>query len=132
MSVYHGRNGMILLANTGTGVPSAVLNLTTWSLDMARDTVEVTSFGDTNKTYVAGLKDITGDFDGFWNDQETKLFSGADSADGVFIYLYPSSNAPSKYAYGPAWLDMSIDTGVGDAVAISGSFSAKGAWGIVL
>lgn len=128
MAVYHGRNGIVYLSSTGTGTASSVLSLTTWSLDMSRDTVEVTSFGDTNKAYVVGLKDISGDFEGFWNDAESKLFSGADSSDGVKLYLYPSTNATSKYAYGPAWLDVSIETGVSDAVSISGSFVANGQW----
>lgn len=132
MAVYHGRNGQILLASTGTGVPSAVLHLNGWSLDLSRDTVDTTSFGDVNKTYVVGLKDVTGSFDGFWDDAEQKLFAGADSANGVFMYLYPATSAPTKYAYGPAWLDMSVETGVADAVTISGNFSANGAWGITL
>ena len=132
MAKYHGRDGVIYLAATGTGTATTVLGLTGWSLDLARDTVEVTEFGDTNKTYVVGLKDLTGDFDGFWNDAETKLFSGTDSADGCKMYLYPTRSAPTKYACGVAWLDMSIETGTGDAVSINGSFSAAGAWTILL
>lgn len=132
MSKYHGRDGIVYLAATAGGTATTVLGLTSWSMDMSRDTVDVTEFGDTNKTYVVGLKDLTGDFDGFWNDAETKLFAGADSADGVKMYLYPSRNAPTKYAAGVAWLDMSIDTGVTDAVAISGSFSAANAWTVLL
>lgn len=128
MAKYAGRDGVVYLAATGTGTATTVLGLTSWSMDMSRDTIEVTEFGDSNKTYVTGLKDLTGDFDGFWNDAETKLFSGADSADGVKMYLYPTRSAPTKYACGVAWLDMSIDTGVNDAVAISGSFSAAGTW----
>jgi hypothetical protein len=132
MAKYAGRDGVVYLAATGTGTATTVLGLTEWSMDMARDTIEVTEFGDSNKTYVTGLKDLTGDFAGFWNDAETKLFSGADSADGVKMYLYPTRSAPTKYACGVAWLDMSIDTGVNDAVAISGSFSAAGTWLIQL
>ena len=132
MAKYAGRDGVVYLAATGTGTATSVLGLSSWSMDFARDTIEVTEFGDTNKTYVVGLPDLTGDFDGFWNDAETKLFAGSSSADGVKMYLYPTRNAPTKYCSGVAWLDMSIDTGVGDAVAISGSFSAAGAWTINL
>jgi len=133
MAKHAGRNGRVLLAATGTGVPTAVLGIKTWSLDLSQDTIETTEFGDTNKTYVVGLRDLSGSFEGFWNDAETKLFAGAQSADGTFMYLYPDvSVSPTKYAYGPAWLSMSIDTDVGDSVNFSADFSANGAWGVVL
>jgi hypothetical protein len=99
---------------------------------MSADKVEVTEFGSTNKEYVLGLRDMDISFEGFWNDAESKLFAGALSTDGVKAYLYPSSNAPSKYLYGPAWLDASIETDVGDAVKVTGSMSANGAWGVNL
>lgn len=70
--------------------------------------------------------------EGFWNDAETKIGTGAQSSDGIKIYLYPSSDAPSKYAYGPAWLDVSYETGMGDAVKLNMSFAANGAWYIGL
>lgn len=133
MAKHGGRNGRVLLAATGTGVPTAVLGIKSWSLDLSQDTIETTEFGDTNKTYVVGLRDLSGSFEGFWNDAETKLFAGAQSADGTFMYLYPDATvSPTKYAYGPAWLSMSIDTDVGDAVNITADFSANGAWAVVL
>ena len=55
---------------------------------------------------------------------------GSASSDGCRIYLYPSSDAPGKYVYGPAWLSVSIETGSTDAVKISGEFVANGAWGL--
>jgi hypothetical protein len=129
MAVYAGRKGVVYLSTTGTGTASNVIKLTKWSLDQSTDKIEVTAFGDTNKTYVQGLKDIKGTITGFFDDAEAKPFTAADSADGCKLYLYPSADAPTKYWYGPAWLDVSIDTGVSDAVALSGSFAANGAWG---
>jgi hypothetical protein len=133
MAVYHGRRGSILISTTAAGAASALLSQTEWSLDMPTDRVETTAFGDSNKTYVQGLRDISGSFSGFWNDAESKLFTAAQSSDGIRMYLYPDlTNAPSKYAYGPAWLDASVTTGVAAAVATSGTFAANGAWGINL
>jgi hypothetical protein len=95
---------------------------------MSTDKIEVTAFGDANKTYVQGLKDIKGSFSGFFDDTETKPFTAADSGSGCLLYLYPSSLLPTRYWAGPAWLDVSVDTGVSDAVAIAGSFAANGTW----
>lgn len=132
MAKYHGRRGVVYLAATGSGTATTVLGLTSWSLDMTQDTVETTEFGDVNKTYVTGLRDLKGTFEGFYRDDESKIFSGAESSDGVKLYLYPSADAPSKYAYGPAWLDVSINVGMGDAAKLSGTFSANGAWSVNL
>jgi hypothetical protein len=117
------------MSTTGTGAAVSVANLTAWSIDQSTDTVETTSFGDTNKTYVQGLADVSGTFAGFFNDTDTTLFTGSGSADGVKIYLYVSTDAPTKYWYGPAWVSYSANTGVSEATAISANFVANGAWG---
>lgn len=130
MSVYPGRKGVIYMSTTGTGTAVNVIKLNQWTLNRTTDKIDVTSFGDLNKTYVQGLPDLQGTFSGFWDDAETKPFTGAASADGVKLYLYPSADAPSKYAYGPAWFDASIDTSVAGAVTISANFAANGSWGV--
>lgn len=129
MSVYAGRKGVVYLAASGSGTATNVIKLSHWTLNQATDKIDVTSFGDANKTYVQGLKDVQGTIAGFFDDTETKPFTAADSSDGCKLYLYPSSDAPTKYFYGPAWLDVSIDTGVAGAVTLSASFAANGSWG---
>jgi hypothetical protein len=130
MSVYAARKAAVYLSTTGSGTASNVVKLNSWSLNKTTDKIEVTSFGDLNKTYVQGLPDLKGSFAGFFDDTEAKPFTGADSADGVKIYLYPDvTNAPTKYWYGPAWLDVSIEAPVNGAVSVSGNFAANGSWG---
>jgi hypothetical protein len=132
MAAYHGKSGVVYLSTTGSGNASQVIKLTEWSANMATDRVEVTAFGDTNKTYVQGLRDVTVTFNGVWDDTESKLFTGSTSTDGVKAYLYPSANAVSKYIYGPFWLDASIAVGVAAAVTVSGSMAANGSVGVNL
>lgn len=131
MARYAGRKGFAyIIADPSTHGPGVLIpSLSSWSIDMATDKIEVTAFGDPNKTYVQGLKDITGSLSGFWDSADDSLFDAADADDGVKLYLYPSSDAPTVYWYGPAWVDASIEVGVGDAVTISGEFAANGAWG---
>lgn len=128
MAVYPGRKGVIYLSTSASGTAANVIKLNKWALNRATDKIEVTAFGDANKTYVQGLPDVKGSFSGFWDDTETKPFSAAASADGCKVYLYPSSDVPSKYAYGLAWLDCSIDDDVNGAVTITANFAAAASW----
>lgn len=129
MAVYPGRKGVVYLSTTGAGAATNVVSLNKWTLNRGTAKIEVTSFGDLNKTYVQGLPDIQGAISGFWNDTESKPFTAASSSDGCRMYLYPSADIAAKYWYGPAWLDVSVDTGVSGAVTVSGSFAANGSWG---
>jgi hypothetical protein len=96
----------------------------------ATDKIEVTAFGDLNKTYVQGLPDLQGSFKGFWDDTESKPFTGASSTDGVKMYLYPSSDATdSKYWYGPAWLDVLDGRRREGRRHHQADFAANGSWG---
>jgi hypothetical protein len=129
MAKYHGQRGRVYLSTSGAGTAVQAVALTSWSLNLPTDRVEVTSFEDTNKVYVQGKKDITGDFSGFWDEADDSLFDAADSSTPVKLYLYPSADASTRYFYGTAWVDASIEVGVDAAVSISGSFAAATAWG---
>jgi hypothetical protein len=129
MAAYAGRVGVVYMSTTGTGAATSVIKLNKWTLNRSTDKIEVTSFGDANKTYVQGLPDVKGSFGGFWDDTESKPFTAAASTDGVKLYLYPSSTITTKYWYGPAWLDVSMDVAVNGAVTISSDFVANGSWG---
>lgn len=130
MARYHGRKGKVYISTTGTGTAANIGSLSSWSLNMATDKVDVTSFGDANKTYVQGLADLSGSFEGFFDDTTiANLDTARSSSDGIKVYLYPSSDAAGLYWYGPAWLDMSLTDAVGDAVKLSANFVANGSWG---
>lgn len=129
MARYHGKSGVVYISTTGAGAATATVSLSGFSVDFTTDKVETTSFGDPNKTYVQGLKDIKGSFNGFLDDTGLTIFTAADSTDGIRMYLYPSSASPTVYWYGPAWLDASIAVPVAGANTLTGNFVANGAWG---
>ena len=129
MPAYHGRKGVVYMSTSGSGTAVNIVYLSEWALNMATDKVETTAFGDANKTYVQGLKDVSGTLSGYFDSATDQLFDAADSADGVKVYLYPSADAPTIYFYGPAWVDASISVPVSGAVTISGTIAANGSWG---
>lgn len=127
MAAYHGKGGVVYVG-VGANAPSQVVRLSDWSIDMQTDMVEVTSLGDTQKNYVQGLMNLKGTFTGYYDDTEDKLFQTAESSTGGSMYIYPSALNTLRYFYGPAWLSVTITGSVKDAVKISCSFVANGAW----
>lgn len=128
MAHYHGRRGLVYMAAVG-GAAASVSHLDSWTLDMPVDFAEITAFGDANKQYVGGIPDLKGSFSGSWDDTDDALFDLMVSPDGAVIYLYPSSLVLTKYWYGNAWTDFSIDVSAADAVKVSANFAAKDDWG---
>lgn len=129
MAKYHGKGGVVYISLTGTGDATSIVGLTNWSLNAPTDKVETTEFGAANKTYVIGIPDFAGALSGWWNDTSDTLYDASRSADGVKMYLYPSSLVVAKYWYGPAWVDFNIETNTAGAVAVNGDYVANGAWG---
>ena len=83
MARYHGKKGVVYISTTGSGAAATRIGLNAWNIDFTTDKTEVTAFGDTNKVYVQGLKDVSGSIGGWWDDTDAdNLFTGADSSDG--------------------------------------------------
>lgn len=129
MARRHGRNGRLYLGiATSASAPESVAFLSSWSAQFNTDTSEVTAFGDTNKTYVAGLPDAQGSFSGFWDDATAQSYTAASDGDARKFYLYPDvTNAPTIYWYGTAFFDFSVDTPVDGPITVSGNWRAAGA-----
>jgi hypothetical protein len=132
MARIHGRKGQIEIGSADEGSPGQVTalgSLNGWALNFTRDKVDVTSFGDDNKTYLAGLKDVSGTFEGFFDTDYIKALDDAsESATGAYIKISPSLDYDDYHYSGPCWLDYSVTGTVNDAVKVSGSISANGAW----
>lgn len=136
MARRHGRKGKIEIAASITpeGSPSdldfSVLgSLQSYTINFTRDKTDVTCFQDTNKVYLAGLKDCSGDFGGvFDTDYIQTLINAGDETDGVWIRITPDTDYPEIFFMGPAWLDATVTGSVNDAIKVSGTFSANGAW----
>ena len=128
MSRHSGRHGQVLLNAVGTQ-PAVVASLNNWKLSYKTTKLDVTAYGDANKTSIPDLPAITGTFAGFWDDSETKPYSTAKASAGGYFYGYPDiTNAPTKYAYGPIYCDCDIDVPVSGPVTEAGTFEAAGDW----
>jgi hypothetical protein len=129
MARRHGSHGQILIDPTGGALPVIVASMNGWTLDLARDKVDVTAFGDSFKQYVQGLPDIKGTIKGWWDAAASRsLFSVALGETAVTLKLFPSSLDASDFFQGPAYLDTSIEVAADGAVSLSGNFAGAGNW----
>lgn len=125
----HGKNGAIYLHGPKGGGGVKVTTKTEWTLNLNRDYVDATVFGDTNKTYLVGLKDIQGTFAGLLDTSGDYQVNAANS-DTIYIYLYGDDRDSLELlvAHGPGLMDASITASNTDAIKTTGNFRASGAW----
>lgn len=124
MARIAGRNGRLYANITSGGTPEPVTFLNNWSINFQVDRIEVTAFGDSNKTYVAGLPDASGDYAGFYDDESNQFYTAATDGVPRKFYLYPNTTNNSQYWFGTATFDFSVNAAVDGAVQVSGSWSA--------
>jgi hypothetical protein len=129
----HGKNGAIYV---GGGISTGgikVVNKTEWSLNLNRDYVDATTFGNTNKVYLVGLKDISGTYAGILDLRGDQLVNVADSgATQIYLYADDTNNnetgAPILVAHGPGLFDASLTASISDAIKVTGNFRASDNW----
>jgi len=124
----HGKNGAIYIGGA-KGAGTKVTSKTEWTLNLSRDYVDATVFGDVNKTYLVGLKDIQGTFAGLLDVSGDYQVNAANS-DAINIYLYADDRDSFEIlvAHGPGLMDASITASNTDAIKTTGNFRAAGAW----
>jgi len=121
MARAHGRFSRLYIATASGGTASPLQHAGTWLMSFTIDTVEVTAFGDSNKTYVAGLPDGQLSYTGFADDTVgSSLLAAANDGIARKVYAYPFAST-SVYVAGTFFLDTDVSTDVSGAVTISGS-----------
>jgi hypothetical protein len=100
-----------------------------FTLNLGRDYVDATTFGDANKTYLTGLRDISGQWEGFV-DVSGDLLVNASAEDIKQVYLYGDDRSGFEIllAHGPALFDAVITASVSDGLKANGNFRASGSW----
>lgn len=125
MAKIAGRRGRVYVGlASDTAAAEPVANLTQWSLNGTTDRFDATSFGDTGKTYVAGLPDAQGSISGFYDTATPQLYTASQDGLARKTYLYPDTNSTGTYWFGTAFWDFSVDVPVGGIASVSGSFAA--------
>ena len=125
MARIHGKGGMVYMALASGGTAQPVAFMTDWDLNFTVDQPEVTAFGDTNKVYVAGLPDASGDFSGFYDDATRQQYTAARDGVARAMYLYPNLQTdPSMYWFGTVLPDFAVSGGIAAAISVKSNWKA--------
>jgi hypothetical protein len=131
--IRSGRNGSVKWDPTGAGGVTAValMSIKSFSLSLATEKINVSCFGDQNRVYIPGLRDISGSLGGFWNSEDMSLVEATELTAPGYLELIPDTGdgTPAPHSFsGLAYLDAEINTDVEGAPEMTGSFMAAGSW----
>jgi predicted secreted protein len=113
----------------GLGV-NTVVDVSSWSLELGTDTLDVTALGDSWKKFIAGLKEWSASAEGFYsvhtdtNGQKALQDAYLNSTE-VSLRLYVNAvnyYSGSAYIYG-----LTVEDPVDDTVSVSFEFQGTGA-----
>ena len=134
MAFFRGEEGSVSFDN-GSGTVAAVVSTTGWTLDMSKDVLDVTSHGQSARTFVGGLTTATGSVDVLYtqaasSEPVSELINDAitaeDPADASFNLFIDNSNN-KKYAFSAIITGSSVNSVVGDLVSVNVTFQVTGA-----
>lgn len=120
------RNAVIMVdtgSTAGTAPPVQLANANKITLNMARDKIDTTSFGDASKTKLVGLPDGTGTIGVFWSTDGTHYKVADGSPRKMYAYL-GGTGASAEYFFGTFVFDTNIDADVNGVLTGSLSFDA--------
>ena len=130
MARIAGRRGRVYLGTTTSAAASPLTAQTTWNINFAQATIDVTAMGDVTRQYVGDLPDASGGFNGFYDDAATGSELYAAATDGLSrkFYLYPDLSSATKYYHGEVLIEsLDSDGGVGNAVTANVTWKAASA-----
>lgn len=130
MARIHGSKGQVKIDPTGGATAVAVASVDNWDLDLSKDLVDVTCFGDTNKQSVMGLANYAGTLSGCWDSTTTptQIFDVVFGTTAAMFNLIPDATEATVMFSGLGYLDGAIKVSAKGAVTWSGKFAAAGPW----
>ena len=133
MAILRGQQGSVEF-ETGGGTVSAVAGTRSWTLDIEKETLDVTKHGETFRNFVGSL--ITGSgtieliFDEGNAGQKTFMDDVLKTADGVDasfeLFREGTDNGQKSFTFGGIITNASVASTVGELVTVSANFQTSG------
>ncbi len=133
MAFFRGEEGSVKFIN-GSGTAEAIVSTTGWSLDITKDTLDVTSHGATSRSFVGGLISGSGSIDFLYtaaSGNETAnlladVLTAEDPADAQFE-LFLDTSGTKKVSFTGIVQGTTLSAQTGDLETVSVSFITSGA-----
>ena len=133
MAFFRGEEGSVSFDN-GTGSVGAIASTTAWTLDVTKDTLDITAHGDTSRKNIGSLISGSGTVDLFYtatsgdNTAEiiTDVLTAEDSGDASFN-LFLDTSGTKKLSFNGIITGTTYSSTVGDINTVSVSFVTTGA-----
>jgi predicted secreted protein len=125
----HGKDTVFKIADNGAVVRDVSNVCDSSGLARSCDAAEVTSFGNQDKAYIAGLRDATIPVTGFADPTVDGYFAGILGwSTPVAWELYPMGSATGKIKYNGSAILTRYESApaVGDAVKVTGELQSTG------
>lgn len=123
MATTKGSTGVIKLAVSGGSV-AAMGEVRSYTLTQSADTIEDTTMGDSNRTYVSSLKTGTLSAEVYWDDADAVQLV-MDAAASVIFEVYPTgAGTGEKYYTGGGIVTSNEITASFDGM-VEGSFEVQ-------
>ena len=133
MAFFRGEEGSVKFKN-GTGTTEAVVSTTGWSLDITKDTLDVTAHGDTSRKNIGSLISGSGTVDLIYtaaSSNETAnlladVLTAEDPADAQFE-LFLDTSGSKKVSFSGIVSGTTLSAQTADLETVSVSFITSGA-----
>ena len=133
MAFFRGEEGSVKFIN-GSGTAEAIVSTTGWSLDITKDTLDVTAHGATSRSFVGGLISGSGSIDFLYtaaSGNETAnlladVLTTEDPADAQFE-LFLDTSGTKKVSFTGIVQNTTLSAATGDLETVSVSFVTSGA-----
>mgnify|MGYP003131964993 FL=1 len=133
MAFFRGEEGSVKFIN-GSGTAEAIVSTTGWSLDITKDTLDVTAHGATSRSFVGGLISGSGSIDFLYtaaSGNETAnlladVLTAEDPADAQFE-LFLDTSGTKKVSFTGIVQGTTLSAQTGDLETVSVSFITSGA-----
>ena len=133
MAFFRGEEGSVKFKN-GSGTTEAIVSTTGWSLDITKDTLDVTAHGATSRSFVGGLISGSGTIDFLYtaaSSNETAnlladVLTTEDAADGQF-QLFLDTSGSKSISFSGIVTGTTLSAQTADLETVSVSFITSGA-----
>ena len=127
MAEITGKNLVATWAYTG-GTINLNTDYRTLSINPNIDLAETTAGADTDKTYIATIKDATIEWSGLYQSAGTALVNALEAGTGGTLTVYPEGTASGKQKdiYPAIAMGAKINVPYADVVEISCTFQKNG------